>query len=82
MFSLCCFALLGCQANKLVGLNPQVWEGDENSAKVTRGAYHTTFDTAEVASKHCSQFGKMAKLIEEANLLELPNTDKYSCIEP
>jgi len=76
------FFLSACQTSKLVGLKPQVWEGDENKAKVTRGAYHTTFDTAEVASAHCAQYGKMAKLVEEVNIWELPNTDKYACVKP
>ena len=74
--------LSGCKTSKLIGLKPQVWEGDENRAEVTRGAYHTTFDTAEVASEHCAKYGKMAKLVEEVNIWELPNTDKYACEKP
>ena len=74
--------LTGCQGSKLLTLKPQVWEGDEYKASVTRGAYQTTFDTAEVANAHCAQYGKMAKLVEEVNIFEFPNTDKYACVKP
>lgn len=74
--------LSACQAGKLMSISPEVWEGDAERVKVTRGAYHTTFDTAEVANAHCAKYGKIAKLVEEVNVLELPNTDKYACEAP
>jgi|AACY02.16.fsa_nt_gi hypothetical protein len=71
--------ITGCTKNYF---KPQVWEGDPQKVSVTRGSMHTTFDTASVADEHCSKFGKMAKLVEEVNIWELPNTDKYACIDP
>ena len=82
VFTLSLLFVSGCQTSKVLSVTPQVWEGDENGAKITRGAYHSTFDTAEVANQHCAVFGKMAKLREEANVFELPNTDKYDCVKP
>ena len=76
------FTLTGCKSAEMLTLKPVVWEGDEYRAKITRGAYHTTFDTAEVANAHCAQYGKMAKLFKEVNIWELPNTDKYICVKP
>ena len=76
------FFLSACQASKLATLKPEVWEGDENKASITRGGFQTTFDTAEVANQHCAKYGKMAKLVEEVNIWEFPNTDKYECIKP
>ena len=52
------------------------------SSVETRGAYHTTFGTAKVAGEHCAKYGKMAKLVEDVNIWELPNTDKYACEKP
>ena len=76
------FFITGCQTSKLMTIKPVVWEGDENKVSVTRGAYQTTFDTSEVATEHCASFGKMAILVEEVNVWELPNTDKYDCKIP
>ena len=73
------FILSGCAKNYF---KPQVWEGDSEKVSVTRGSMHTTFDTAAVADEHCSQFNKMAKLVEEVNIWEFPNADKYACIDP
>ena len=74
--------LTGCEATKLVSIKPQVWKGDENKVSVTRGAYQSTFDTAEVATIHCRKYGKMSTLVEEVNIWEFPNTDKYACVSP
>jgi|TARA_B110000114_G_C14921735_1_gene328767 hypothetical protein len=64
------------------GFTPKVYSGDDVSAKITRGAYHTTFDTAVVASAHCAKYKKLAVLVEEVNIWEIPNTDKYACVLP
>ena len=74
--------LTGCQASKVVSFKPEVWKGNENKVSITRGAYMSTFDTAEVASKHCATYGKIATLVEEVNIWVLPNTDKYACEKP
>ena len=68
--------------SKLMSIKPEVWKGDENNASITRGAFQTTFDTAEVATEHCAKYGKMAKLVKEVNIYEFPNTDKYACVKP
>ena len=74
--------ILGACSSSKSYLPLQVFKGDSEYANVTRGGYHSTFDTAEVASKHCAQYGKMAKLVSEVNVWEFPNTDKYICIKP
>lgn len=73
----------GCASNGETWMTttPKVYEGDSELVKVTRGAYHSTFDTAEVANEHCSQYSKLAELIEEASIWEIPNTDKYACVD-
>jgi hypothetical protein len=80
--SLLLLCLTGCQATKLASLKPEVWKGNESKVSITRGAYQSTFDTAEVASKHYAIYGKIATLVEEANIWVLPNTDKYACEKP
>lgn len=77
-----CATISACQTSKLLTIKPEVWKGDDSKVSVTRGAYQSTFDTAEVANEHCAKYGKMAKLFEEVNIWEIPNTDKYVCVKP
>ena len=66
----------------LNGCAAYTFDGDENTVRVAKTSYMSTFDTAEKAGEHCVQFGKVAKLLEEAGTFTFPYADLYECVEP
>lgn len=75
--------LSGCGGNsdaKLISLQPQIYNADENSVIVTRQGFNvTSTDTERLADKHCGKYNKEANLTKLANPFKLPFADEFAC---